>query len=117
VSGAAGHDWGSAGRGQAQPSRTRAAPARIGRDRGWAGRSGAGCGRGGSTMRTCGGGARGSDARERSWRKKRQAQVLYPLMFVRPTHQPMNLSGLADVAVVAPYVYRPPDEHKLCMSV
>jgi hypothetical protein len=68
--------------------------------------------------RTCGGGGtRGSDARERSRRKKGQARVLYPLMFIRPTHQPTNISGLAYVVAMAPCVRRPPDEHKLRTSV
>jgi hypothetical protein len=40
--------------------------------------------------------------RERSGRKKGQAWVLYPLMFIGPTHQPMNISGLAYVAAVVP---------------
>jgi hypothetical protein len=33
-------------------------------------------------------------------------------MFVRLTHQPTNISGLAYVVVVAPYVHRPSDEYK-----
>jgi hypothetical protein len=72
---------------------------------------GAACGRGG--------GARGSDARERerSGRKKEQIQVLYPLMFVGPTHQPTNISELAYVVAVVSYVRRPLDEHKLRTSV
>jgi hypothetical protein len=61
----------------------------------------------------CGGGMDGSDARERerSERKKLWGRVLYPLMFVGPTHQLMNLSRLAYVVAVIPYVRRPPDEH------
>jgi hypothetical protein len=61
----------------------------------------------------CGGGMDGSDARERerSERKKLWGRVLYPLMFVGPTHQLMNLSRLAYVAAVIPYVRRSPDEH------
>jgi hypothetical protein len=47
--------------------------------------------------------------RERSGRKKGQGR-LYSLMFVGPTHQLTNISGLAYVAAVAPYVRRPPDE-------
>jgi hypothetical protein len=35
----------------------------------------------------------------------------------RPTHQPTNISRLAYVVAVAPYVRRPPDEHKLHTSV
>jgi hypothetical protein len=38
--------------------------------------------------------------RERSERKKGWAQVLYPLMFVEPTHQSMNISGLVYMAAV-----------------
>jgi hypothetical protein len=38
-------------------------------------------------------------------------------MFVRPTLQPMTISGLVYVAAVAPYVRRPPDKHKLRTSV
>jgi hypothetical protein len=38
-------------------------------------------------------------------------------MFVGPTHQPMNISGLTYVAAVASYVRRPPDEDKLRTSV
>jgi hypothetical protein len=58
---------------------------------------------GGSARRTCGGdGVRGSDAREKSGRKKGRARVLYPLMFIGPTHQPTNISGLAYVAAVTP---------------
>jgi hypothetical protein len=41
-------------------------------------------------------------------------------MFIGPTHQPMNIIGLAYVAAVAPYVRRVrrvADEHKLHMSV
>jgi hypothetical protein len=66
-----------------------------------------------------GGGACGSDARERErgGRKKGRDWVLYPLMFVGPTHQPMNISGLAYVVAMAPYVCQPPDEHKLHTSV
>jgi hypothetical protein len=66
-----------------------------------------------------GGGVHGSDAREweRSERKKGLALVLYPLMFVGPTHQPMNISGLAYVVAVVPYVRQPPDEHKLRTSI
>jgi hypothetical protein len=37
----------------------------------------------------------GSNVRERSGRKKRRGRVLYPLMFVGPTHQPTNISRLA----------------------
>jgi hypothetical protein len=59
---------------------------------------------------------RGRDARERSGRNKGRGWV-YSLMFVGLTHQPMNISGLAYVAAVAPYVSRPPDEHKLHTSV
>jgi hypothetical protein len=50
--------------------------------------------------------ARGSDMRERSGKKKGRACVLYPLMFIGPTHQSMNISGLTYVAAVAPYVRR-----------
>jgi hypothetical protein len=63
-----------------------------------------------------GGGARGSDERERSERKKGRVQIIYLLMFVGPTHQQMTISGLAYVAAVTPYVHRPPDEHKLRTS-
>jgi hypothetical protein len=38
-------------------------------------------------------------------------------MFIGPTHQPMNISGLAYVAAMAPYVRQQPDEHKLHTSV
>jgi hypothetical protein len=69
-----------------------------------------------------GGGARhyttcGRDARERgrSGRKKGWGRV-YSLMFVRPTHQPTNISGLAYVVAVELYVRRSPDEHKLHTS-
>jgi hypothetical protein len=55
--------------------------------------------------------------RERSRRKKGWAWVLYPPMFIGPTHQLMNISGLAYVAAMAPYVRRQPDEHKLHTSV
>jgi hypothetical protein len=55
--------------------------------------------------------------RERGGRKKGRDRVLYPLMFVGPTHQRMNISGLAYVVAMAPYVCQPPDEHKLHMSV
>jgi hypothetical protein len=41
--------------------------------------------------------------------KERVGQVLYPLMFVGPTHQPTNISRLAYATVVVPYVHRPPD--------
>jgi hypothetical protein len=51
--------------------------------------------------------------RERSGRQKGWAWVLYPLMFIGLTHQPMNISGLAYVAALVPYVRRPPDEYKL----
>jgi hypothetical protein len=50
--------------------------------------------------------------RERSGRKKGWAWVLYPLMFVGPTHQPMTINRLTYEAAVAPYVRRPPDEYK-----
>jgi hypothetical protein len=96
--GAGGVEHGRAGPGQHQPGRSRARS-------GW----------GDSVRRTCGGG--GTLVRERSRRKKGRARVLYPLMFVRPTHQPTNISGLAYVAAVAPYDRRPPDEHKLRTSV
>jgi hypothetical protein len=73
-----------------------AAPARVERrrDRGgvgwvWVVRSGAERGRGG--------GACGSDAIERSGRKKGHARVLYPLMFVGPTHQPTNISYICQI--------------------
>jgi hypothetical protein len=49
--------------------------------------------------------------------KERVGRVLYPLMFVGPTHQPTTISGLAYVAAMAPYVHWPPDEHKLHTSV
>jgi hypothetical protein len=49
-------------------------------------------------------GACGSDARERSGRKKGRGHVLYPVMFVGLTHQPTNISRLAYVAAVVPYV-------------
>jgi hypothetical protein len=49
----------------------------------------------------------GRDARERSGRKKGQGQI-YSLMFVKPTHQPTNISKLAYVAT---------DEHKLHTSI
>jgi hypothetical protein len=55
--------------------------------------------------------------REKSGRKKGWARVLYPLMFIRPIHQLTTISGLAYMAAVAPYVRRPPDEHKLRMLV
>jgi hypothetical protein len=51
--------------------------------------------------------------RERSGRNKGQGRVLYPFMFVGPTHQPMNISRLAYVVAMAPYVRRSPNEHKL----
>jgi hypothetical protein len=54
--------------------------------------------------------------RERSGRKKGRGRV-YSLMFVGPTHQPTNISGLAYMAVVVPYVCQPLDEHKLHTSV
>jgi hypothetical protein len=92
---------------------------RGGVGRGWAGWSGAGCGQGDNARRTCdGGGTRcGSDARERSGRKKGWARVLYPLMLVGPTDQPANIGGLAYMAAMAPYVRWASDEHKLRMSV
>jgi hypothetical protein len=34
-------------------------------------------------------------------------------MSVEPTHQPTTIRELAYMAAVAPYVHRPPDEHKL----
>jgi hypothetical protein len=55
--------------------------------------------------------------RERSGRKKWWGRVLYPLIFVEPTHQPTNISRLVYMVVVVPYVRRPPDEHKLHTSV
>jgi hypothetical protein len=55
--------------------------------------------------------------RERSGRKKERIQVLYPLMFVGPTHQPTNISELAYVVAVVSYVRRPLDEHKLHTSI
>jgi hypothetical protein len=64
-----------------------------------------------------GDGVCGSNARERSGRKKGRGRVLYLLMFGGLTHQPMNISRLAYVAAVAPYVHWPPDEHKLHTSV
>jgi hypothetical protein len=62
---------------------------------------------------------RGRDAREREKaREKRAGQGrVCSLMFIGPTHQPTNISGLAYVAAVVPYVRRPPDEHKLHTSV
>jgi hypothetical protein len=54
--------------------------------------------------------------RERSGRKKGQGRV-YSLMFIGPTHQPMNIIGLAYVAAMVPYVRRVANEHKLHMSV
>jgi hypothetical protein len=54
--------------------------------------------------------------RERSGRKKGRGRV-YTLMFIEPTHQPTNISGLAYVATVTSYVCRPPDEHKLHTSI
>jgi hypothetical protein len=57
-----------------------------------------------------GGDACGSDAREREKHEKERAgQVLYPLMFIGPTHQPTNISRLAYATAVVPYVHRPPD--------
>jgi hypothetical protein len=38
-------------------------------------------------------------------------------MFVGPTHQPTNVSGLAYVAAMTPYVRWLPDKHKLHTSV
>jgi hypothetical protein len=55
--------------------------------------------------------------RERSGRKKGLTRVLYPLIVIGPTHQPMNISRLAYVAVMAPYVRRPTNEHKLRTSI
>jgi hypothetical protein len=34
-------------------------------------------------------------------------------MFIGPTHQPTNISGLTYVTTMMIYVHRPPDEHKL----
>jgi hypothetical protein len=59
----------------------------------------------------------GSNTRERSERKKGRGWVLYPLMFIGPTHQPTNISRLTYVTAVVPYVRQPPDEHKLYTSV
>jgi hypothetical protein len=57
------------------------------------------------------------DARERSGRKKCRTRILFPLMFVGLTLQPMTISGLTYVAAVASYVRQPPDEHKLRMLI
>jgi hypothetical protein len=66
-------------------------------------RSGAGHAQGRRARRLGGGsGARGSDVRERRGRKKGQARVLYPLMFVGLTHQPMMISGLVSYPVFMP---------------
>jgi hypothetical protein len=90
---------------------TRAAPAR-------AGRCSPGQGVAGAVARAdLAAAARVRCERERSGRKKGQARVLYPLMFVRPTLQPTTISRLAYVTAVAPYVHRPPDKHKLRTSV
>jgi hypothetical protein len=114
------------GRGRLGSGAVREAPARrSGSTTGEAGVGrrcrGAGCG--GSARSSCGGGGarryttRGKRCvRERSGRKKGRDRV-YSLMFVGPTHQPMNISGLAYVAVVVAYVHRAPDEHKLHMLV
>jgi hypothetical protein len=77
-----GRRWARRGRGGASQGRAR-------RDRGGVGRvrvvwSGAERGRGG--------GVRESDVIERSGRKKGLTRVLYPLMFIGPTHQPINIS-------------------------
>jgi hypothetical protein len=61
---------------------------------------------------------RGRDARERERESRRKRAGPGMLAYVhRPTHQPTNISGLAYVVAVAPYVRRPPDEHKLHTSV
>jgi hypothetical protein len=104
-----------AGEAPARRSGSAAGEARVGRHR-----CGAGCS--GSASSSCGGGdarrytAHGRDARERSGRKKGRGRV-YSLMVVGPTHQPTNISELAYVAAVLPYVRWPPDEHKLHTSV
>jgi hypothetical protein len=129
-SGTAGAGWGWARSGRRRPGQSGSgtaeeAPARrSGSAAGGAGvrrrRRGAGCS--GSARSSCVGGgacrytARGRDARERSGRKKGRGRV-YSLMFIGPTHQPTNISVLAYVTAVVPYVSRPPDEHKLHMSV
>jgi hypothetical protein len=88
---------------------TGAAPPRLG---------GAVRGEAGATVRgALGGGARGSGARERCWRKKGRGRVLYSLMFVGPTHQLTNISRLAYMTVVAPYVRRLLDEYMLHTSI
>jgi hypothetical protein len=56
------------------------------------------------------------EMRERSGRKKGQGRV-YSLMFIGPTDPLTNISGLAYVAAVTPYVRRRPDEHKLYILV
>jgi hypothetical protein len=51
------------------------------------------------------GSTRGSDARESEKREKERAgRILYPLMFIGPTHQPTNISRVAYVAAMVPYV-------------
>jgi hypothetical protein len=105
-----GHDRGRLGSGTA-----REAPAR--RSGSSAAEAGSGCGGSASSwwrrQRTS---QRVEEMRERSGRKKGQGRV-YSLMFVGPTDPLTNISRLAYVAAVAPYVRRRPDEHKLYTSV
>jgi hypothetical protein len=42
--------------------------------------------------------------RARSGRKKGRGRILYLLMFIGPTHQPTNISRVAYVAAMVPYV-------------
>jgi hypothetical protein len=95
------------GQGRGRAWRDRGGAAVVGW--GWAGQSGAPPGLGGAREAVRGAlggsdGACGSNARERSRKKKGRGHVLYPLMFVGLTHQPTNISRLAYVAAVVPYV-------------
>jgi hypothetical protein len=113
--------WGIAGAGRGSPGRRRGRrvrPVPGGAVQG-ATRAGRGVAGAGEAVRgALGGGdnACGNNARERSGSKKGRGRVLYSLMFIGPTHQPMNISRLAYVAAMVPYICRP-DEHKLHTSV
>jgi hypothetical protein len=108
------------GAGRARPRRFGAGPGSgVARVRLGSGATGAGPGAAVAQGAVGGGGDARCSAwkrceRERSERKKGRDRI-YSLMFVRLTHQPMNISGLAYVVAVVPYVYQSLEEHRLML--